>query len=164
MDIMSPLKRSQLMARICSKNTSPERIITALLMAGGLSFEQHCRDLPGCPDIVFRKQRVAVFVDGDFWHGWRFPIWRHRMSDKWSRKIDETRKRDKRVHCRLRKRGWKVIRIWEHSVEENRLECIRRVLHLLPFRAFDWKCIANTDAALPKMTRRNRLPRAKPAV
>ena len=163
MDTMSPLKRSQLMARIRSKNTTPERVVTALLTAGGLLFEQHCRDLPGCPDIVFREQRLAVFVDGDFWHGWRFPIWQHRMSEKWRSKIAETRKRDKRAHCQLRRSGWNVIRLWEHSVEENRLECVRRVLQLLPFATFDWKCAAKTDAALPKMTRRNRLPRAKPA-
>jgi DNA mismatch endonuclease (patch repair protein) len=151
------------MARICSKNTTPERVVSTLLAAGGISFEQHCRDLPGCPDIVFREQRVAVFVDGDFWHGWRFPIWQHRMSEKWRNKISETRLRDKRVHGNLRRMGWMVIRIWEHSVEENRLQCVERVLKALPSITLDWNVIVHAEAGLPKTKRRNRLPKVKTA-
>lgn len=161
MDIMTSQKRSQLMSRIRSKNTGPERAIVVLLNAAGAVFEQHCKDLPGCPDIVFREHRIAVFVDGDFWHGWRFPIWKHRLSEKWRTKIAETRRRDKRVHGSLRRKGWHVIRIWEHSVEENRLECVKKILESLHVTTFNWKCIVETEASLPKMIRRNRLPRAK---
>ena len=97
----------------------------------GLTWESHVRDLPGRPDFVFRNERVAVFVDGDFWHGWRFPQWRDKLSDKWEAKIDATRRRDMRNHRRLRRMGWKVVRIWEHKIEQSRRECLTRVISFL---------------------------------
>lgn len=162
MDIMSSEKRSRLMARIRGKDTTPEKTIAILLAAGGLTFEQHCRDLPGRPDFVFRKEMVAVFVDGDFWHGWRFPVWEHRMSDNWRAKIAETRRRDRLAHRRLRRMGWNVIRVWEHQIEENRLACVKRVIQWLEGKSVAWNRVLNAESALPKMQRRNRLPRAKP--
>src|SRR5215813_4468751 len=86
-DIMSPEKRSALMSRIRGKGTSPELALAQLLRGANLHFEEHAPDLPGRPDFVFREARVAVFVDGDFWHGWRFPSWRLKLSLKWEQKI-----------------------------------------------------------------------------
>ena len=88
--------RSRLMARIRGKNTSPERALERELLAIGLSFDRHCPDLPGKPDFVFRDAMVVVFVNGDFWHGFRFPLWQHKLSPKWRKKIDATRIRDRR--------------------------------------------------------------------
>ena len=90
-DIMSPEKRRRVMSRIKGKNTTPERYIRSLLRAAGLSFKQHDNTLPGYPDFVFPRAKVAVFVDGDFWHGWRFPIWQHRLSSFWRNKIADNR-------------------------------------------------------------------------
>lgn len=78
-DIMSAEKRSAVMAKIKGRDTGPERIVAGLLRDAGLTFENHARDLPGRPDFVFRDRRVAVFVDCDFWHGWRFPVWRDKL-------------------------------------------------------------------------------------
>ena len=94
----------------------------------GLTWEGHVKELPGRPDFVFRDARLAVFVDGDFWHGWRFPQWRHKLSEKWEAKIEETRRRDARNHRRLRRMGWKVVRIWEHQIKKSREECVTRVI------------------------------------
>jgi len=127
-DIMSPAKRSALMSRIRGKNTGPEKAIVAELDALGLSFETHPSDLPGRPDILFRAERVAVFVDGDFWHGWRFPLWKHKLSESWQNKITANRARDQRTFRQLRRTGWKVIRIWEHQVEQALPACIERIL------------------------------------
>lgn len=85
-DIMSAEKRSAVMARIKGKDTGPEKQMAAALAEHGLSWESHARDLPGRPDFVFRDQRIAIFVDGDFWHGWRFPQWRNKLSEKWEAK------------------------------------------------------------------------------
>jgi DNA mismatch endonuclease (patch repair protein) len=85
----------------------------------GLRWEAHARDLPGRPDFIFREAKVAVFVDGDFWHGWRFPSWRHKLSEKWEQKIEATRLRDRRNHRRLRRAGWIVLRFWEHAVAQE---------------------------------------------
>ncbi len=115
------------MARIKGKDTGPENAVVAGLLSAGLTFEQHAKDLPGRPDIVFRSEKVAVFVDGDFWHGWRFPLWKHKLALKWQVKIDATRTRDARNIARLRRAGWTVIRIWEHQVDSDLTSCIIRV-------------------------------------
>jgi DNA mismatch endonuclease (patch repair protein) len=118
-DIMSPEKRSALMSRIRGKNTGPERAVGAIVGALGLEAEFHVKDLPGRPDLVLRALRVAIFVDGDFWHGWRFPAWRRKLSEKWELKIAANRRRDALNHARLRRAGWLVIRIWEHQVDDD---------------------------------------------
>lgn len=130
-DIMSPEKRSAVMARIKGRNTGPEQAIAAALAAHGLAWEGHARDLPGRPDFVFREARVVVFVDGDFWHGWRFPRWRDKLSEKWESKIDSTRRRDARNHGLLRRMGWKVVRLWEHQVAADIDACVARVVRPL---------------------------------
>jgi DNA mismatch endonuclease (patch repair protein) len=126
-DIMSVAKRSALMARIKGSHTLPERIIAEKLRGAGLLFEQHARDLPGRPDFVFRESRVVLFIDGSFWHGWRFPLWRHKLTHKWQLKIESTRQRDQRNFRILRRMGWTVIRIWEHQIENNPQGCVERI-------------------------------------
>lgn len=116
---MSVEKRSALMSRIKGTNTGPERKMAAALESLDLVWENHARDLPGRPDFVFREAQVAVFVDGDFWHGWRFSTWRHKLSEKWEQKIETTRLRDRKNHRRLRRMGWIVLRFWEHTVERD---------------------------------------------
>lgn len=115
------------MSRIRGKDTGPERTVAAGLREHGLEWESHSRDLPGRPDFVFREQKVAVFVDGDFWHGWRFPVWRDKLSLKWEEKIERNRRRDARNHRKLRRMGWRVVRIWEHQLDRDAEGCLRRI-------------------------------------
>jgi DNA mismatch endonuclease, patch repair protein len=129
-DIMSPYTRSRLMARIKSVNTGPERIIYARLQRLGFYFARHALDLPGRPDIVLRRLKLAIFIDGDFWHGWRFSLWKHKLSEKWCTKILANRARDVKNFRKLRNLGWKIIRIWEHEVERQPDKCIERILKL----------------------------------
>lgn len=129
-DIMSPEKRSAVMSRIRGKDTGPEKAMAAAFASHGLVWESHVKDLPGRPDFVFRVARVAVFVDGDFWHGWRFPQWRDKLSEKWEAKIEATRRRDARNHRRLRRMGWKVVRIWEHQIKRSPDECLAKVVSI----------------------------------
>jgi DNA mismatch endonuclease (patch repair protein) len=125
---MSPSTRSAVMARIRGKNTGPELVLGKALSRHGLRWQKHRADLPGRPDFVFKPFRLAVFVDGDFWHGWRFSLWRDKLTAKWDRKISENRKRDLKVRRALRRAGWRVIRIWEHQIERNIDACVQRVL------------------------------------
>ena len=118
-DVMTVAQRSACMSRIKGKDTAPERFMLALLSEAGLNPETHARDLPGRPDFVLRDQRVAIFVDGDFWHGWRFPAWRHKLAPFWETKISANRARDRRNHARLRRAGWSVVRIWEHQIKKK---------------------------------------------
>ena len=128
---MSPETRSVVMSRIKGRDTGPERAMADAFSSWELTWESHVRELPGRPDFVFRDDRVAVFVDGDFWHGWRFPQWRDKLSDKWEAKIDATRRRDARNRQRLRRMGWKVVRIWEHQIERSPDRCLVKVVSFL---------------------------------
>lgn len=116
---MQPETRSRVMARIKGKDTGPELIVARILNSLGQSPELHVRELPGRPDFVLRDVRVAIFVDGDFWHGWRFEKWRLKLSEAWENKISENRRRDSRAHAALRRRGWKVVRVWEHQIKKD---------------------------------------------
>jgi DNA mismatch endonuclease (patch repair protein) len=131
---MSPEKRSALMSRIKGKNTLPERLVSAALHEAGLECEQHAGDLPGRPDFVFRRAMVAVFVDGDFWHGWHFQAWRDKLTTEWELKIATTRARDQRNFRKLRRQGWVVIRLWEHQIHKNLPAATARILAALATR------------------------------
>jgi DNA mismatch endonuclease (patch repair protein) len=127
-DIMSQEKRSALMSRIKGRDTGLERAVADALRQHGLAWEAHRRDLPGCPDFVFGDARLALFVDGDFWHGWRFAAWRNKLSELWEAKIEGNVKRDQRNRRRLRRLGWKVLRLWEHQIEKDFDSCIVKIL------------------------------------
>ena len=131
-DHMTPEQRSRAMKRVKSRHGSLERLVQGELRTLGLRFRCHDRSLPGSPDIVFPEQSVAVFVDGDFWHGWRLPAWEHKLSKFWRDKLRANRARDQRNFRRLRANGWKVIRIWQHELERkgkgNYLRRIQRAL------------------------------------
>ncbi len=115
------------MSRVRSTDTTPELAIRKLAHARGLRFRKHCRWLPGRPDLVFARTKVVVFVDGDYWHGWRFPAWRDKLAAYWKQKIENNRRRDLRNFRRLRNDGWLVIRLWEHDVERDAECCVDRI-------------------------------------
>jgi DNA mismatch endonuclease (patch repair protein) len=115
-DIMSPAKRSALMAKVKGKNTSLELHVFRSMKAAGLRFRKHDRSLPGSPDAVLPDRKVVIFIDGDFWHGWQFPRWREKLTSFWRKKIETNRARDRRNFEELRRRGWTVIRLWQHQL------------------------------------------------
>jgi len=126
-DVLTPSQRSYCMSRVKGKDTGLERLVRSELHKRGYRFRKHVKNLPGKPDIVFVKKKVAVFLDGDFWHGFRFPQWERTLSKFWRKKIGETRKRDQRNFAKLRRMGWRVIRIWEHTIEKDLDGVVRRI-------------------------------------
>jgi DNA mismatch endonuclease, patch repair protein len=126
-DNLTPKQRSYTMSRIRSKNTKPELLVRKLAHARGLRFRIHQRSLPGCPDLTFATAKVVVFIDGDFWHGWRFPQWSGTLSSYWENKIARNRKRDQVNFRRLRRLGWTVIRIWEHEIKADLAKSVDRI-------------------------------------
>ena len=130
-DHMTPEQRSCAMKHVKLKNGSLEKLVQNELRALGLRFRRHNRSLPGSPDISFPNERVVVFVDGDFWHGWRLPAWEHKLQPFWREKLRTNRERDQRNFCRIRSLGWRVIRIWQHQLLHDKEECLRRVLRAL---------------------------------
>jgi DNA mismatch endonuclease (patch repair protein) len=133
-DVMSKAKRSALMARIRGTNTSVETRVFRDLRRRGVYFARHGKGLPGRPDVVFRNGKVAVFLDGDFWHGWRFGRWEIKLQPFWRRKIARNRARDALNFARLRRQGWKVLRIWEHEIERDLARQVDRILDALAAR------------------------------
>lgn len=114
-DVVSPAKRSEIMSRIRRRDTKPERLVEAALAARGLRFQRQYGKAHA--DIVFPRAKVAVFVDGCFWHGCK----QHRRrpgsnSSYWDWKLRYNRSRDYRLRHGLRDEGWLVIRVWEHSL------------------------------------------------
>lgn len=130
-DHMTPEQRSRAMAHVKLRDGPLERQVQRELRRRGFRFQKHVKSLPGSPDIVFAKKKVAVFVDGDFWHGWRLPAWEHKLSPFWKEKLRTNRKRDRRNFRKLRSLGWRVIRIWQHQLRQNREKCIQRILDAL---------------------------------
>ena len=116
-DQVSASKRSQIMARIKSKNTKPELLLRRALWKRGLRYRVNVSGLPGRPDIVFLRARIAVFVDGAFWHGKKLSEERlARMSQYWREKIRKNVERDQTNTKTLEMSGWRVLRYDDRDV------------------------------------------------
>ncbi len=126
-DNLTPQQRSYMMSRVRSTDTTPELTVRKLTHARGLRFQKHCARLPGRPDLAFVASKVAVFVDGDYWHGWRFPGWKDKLSPYWREKIGRNRRRDQSNFRKLRRDGWLVIRIWQHEIQKDSKACVDRI-------------------------------------
>ena len=126
-DRLTPRQRSRLMSRIRSRGTKPELALRAALVRLGVAHESNVRGLSGMPDVVVRAARLAVFVDGDFWHGWRLDAWKDSLSPFWRDKLERNKSRDRRVGRDLRAAGWTVLRLWEHAVMADAAACARRI-------------------------------------
>lgn len=127
-DDLTPEERSYCMSRVKGRDTGLERLVRSDLHKRGLRFRKHTGKLPGKPDIVFGKAKVVVFLDGDFWHGYRFPQWEKKLPKFWRNKIGETRKRDRRNFAKLRRTGWYVIRIWQHEIERDLRGVVKEIV------------------------------------
>jgi DNA mismatch endonuclease (patch repair protein) len=128
-DHMTPAQRSRAMSRVKLKNGPLEKLVRKELRVLGVRYRCNNRTLPGNPDIMLPHHRVAIFVDGNFWHGWRLPTWEHKLSAFWRDKLRANRARDQRNFRRLRRLGWTVCRIWGHQAKDrDRLMHILRVI------------------------------------
>jgi len=122
MDIWSKEKRSEVMSKIRSENTKPERILRSWFFANGLRFRIHRKDLPGKPDIVFAKYKTVILVHGCFWHyhkdcrEGRIPSTNSKF---WEEKLIKNIQRDEKHQLKLKELGWKVIVVWECEINKN---------------------------------------------
>lgn len=133
-DFLTPAKRSMLMSLIRgSGNKDTELRLIAIFRVHGITGWRRNYKLPGKPDFVFLSQRLAVFVDGCYWHGCPIHYRRPKSNRKfWDAKIARNRQRDREVNRLLKAKGWRVLRIWEHALSrknENRTVArVRRAL------------------------------------
>src|ERR1051325_2066965 len=130
----TPQQISAKMSRVRSSNTEPENVLRKALSACGVRCSTNNRNLPGKPDLLVPSQRLAIFVDGDLWHGNQ---WQRRgkvaledqfrnkhSSEYWLNKIRRNIQRDCRVTTELMNRGWIVLRFWEADIENNLSQCV----------------------------------------
>ena len=126
------LSRSEQMSRIRGKDTSPERLLRSALWTAGLRFRLQAKTPHGRPDVVFPKARVAVFIDGCFWHGCPEHYVRPRTRNEfWSAKLLGNVDRDRRQTLQLEAEGWRVCRFWEHQIFEDLPEVVGTVRRAL---------------------------------
>jgi DNA mismatch endonuclease (patch repair protein) len=129
MDRYTPEQRSALMAKVSGKDTKPELVVRKLAHAMGFRYRLHRKDLPGRPDLIFPKQKLALFVHGCFWH-------RHEGCKKcstpasrrefWAKKFAANVERDKRAQKELVALGWRVAIIWECETKDA--VCLEKLL------------------------------------
>ncbi|WP_169736832.1 very short patch repair endonuclease [Pseudonocardia spinosispora] len=136
-----PAVTSRMMSRVRNKDSKAELALRRALHAAGVRYRLHAPDVTGRPDIVIRSRRLAVFVDGDLWHGNPDEVRRRgreslaelfpSRTEWWVAKIERTMARDREVTDTLRAEGWTVIRLWEHDVLRDPASCadaVRREL------------------------------------
>jgi DNA mismatch endonuclease (patch repair protein) len=115
------------MSRVRTRDTAPEVALRRALWALGVrGWRLHPRNVAGRPDLVFRTCRLAVFVDGAFWHGHPDYYW-GQSGEFWDRKIARNRARDQRVNADLAVAGWTVLRLWDFEVDKDPVACAERV-------------------------------------
>ena len=110
------------MSKIKSKDGKVERVIAKRLWRDGIHYRKNYRKLPGSPDIAITKYKIAVFIDGEFWHGYGWPAskrYLHRNREYWIAKIERNIKHDQEVTKKLEEMGWIVLRFWSKKVLDH---------------------------------------------
>ena len=125
MDNHSKEVRSYNMSRIRSTNSKPEDIVRKYLFSKGLRYRKNVKTLPGKPDVVLKKYKTVIFVNGCFWHGHqgcKYFVMPKSNTEYWNKKITGNVERDKNVIVRLEELGWNVITVWECQLKKDKRE------------------------------------------
>jgi DNA mismatch endonuclease (patch repair protein) len=130
MDVHTKEQRSYNMSQVKSKNTKPEKMMFSMLRKSHYKFKRH-HSLAGKPDIVFLKEKLAVFIDGEFWHGKDFDSLRRTLTPFWINKIGSNLKRDRKNNRILRLKGWHVMHLWDKNVIRHPDASFRRIVRFL---------------------------------
>ncbi len=128
-DVYEPAARSRLMAGIRTRDTAPELALRRALWAAGVrGWRCNCKDLPGRPDLAFSRAKLAVFVDGAFWHGHPSKFQPGKSGPFWDEKIRRNQTRDRAVDQELSMRGWQVLRLWDFEIRHEIDAAVARVI------------------------------------
>lgn len=131
MDKFGPEVRSKIMKSIKGKGTKIEVMLAKALWHKGIRYRKNDRSVFGTPDISIKKHKIAIFVDGEFWHG---KDWHENRIDTnkdfWKNKILKNIKRDELVNKTLAEQGWTVLRFWENDVNKDIDDCIEVIMDI----------------------------------
>lgn len=131
MDVLTREQRRKAMQANKSQNTKIEIMLRKALWKQGVRYRINCKEIPGKPDIVIKKYKLAIFCDGNFWHG-KSPF--EQCSDYWINKIKRNKERDLEITVLLRDSGWLVLRFWESEIKRNLDECVKKILEAIESR------------------------------
>lgn len=131
-DILTKEQRHKNMQHICGKDTKIEVILRKALWEKGYRYRKNYKKLPGSPDIVLTKYKIAIFCDGEFFHGKDWEVLKPKLergnnSEFWISKISRNRERDDEINKRLLFEGWIVIRFWGDEIKRHADECVKVV-------------------------------------
>ena len=119
--MFEPEKRSEVMSRIRSKGSKAEQIVFSYLRKEGVYSQKHYKRAPGKPDIAMPRKKLAVFIDGDFWHGRDYErVVNVTKSEYWTKKIKSNMDRDAKNFNLLTEKNWRVLRVWESDINRKR--------------------------------------------
>jgi DNA mismatch endonuclease, patch repair protein len=126
-DVFDSATRSWIMSRVTSKGTRPEALVAESLKVAGIKYQSHRADLPGCPDFVVARQKLAIFVNGCFWHWHGCSRCRMPSSNTvyWEKKIAGNVARDKMSRSELHRLGWRYVTVWECNLKDGLKRCVR---------------------------------------
>lgn len=122
-DVFSPKERSEIMSRIRSKDSKAEKTVFKYLRQQKIYFQKHYKKAPGKPDIALPRKKIAVFIDGDFWHGRNYKKTVERLPPVyWQDKIRNNVKRDQKNIKLLKSQGWRILRVWESDINRKQTQ------------------------------------------
>lgn len=122
------------MRKIKAKNTTPEIILRKALWNEGIRYRKENKGIIGNPDIVIKKYRLAIFIDGEFWHGFNWKEKKGKIKSNreyWIKKIEKNIARDKLNNQLLKEQNWIVLRFWEHEIKRDLKKCVEKVKNVL---------------------------------
>lgn len=132
--------KEQIKKNMLAVKTSGSNIEVSLgkaLWAEGIRYRKQYKKLPGKPDFVIIKYKIAIFCDSHFWHGYKWKVrkYDHKTNiNFWIKKIERNIQRDKEVNAKLIKKGWKVIRFWEHEIKTSVDKCVNKVIEIITIK------------------------------
>lgn len=137
-DVFTKKKRSEIMSKIRSESALEDkfcRMLSAAAYPLGFRYRRNYKNAQGKPDVAFVKEKLAIFVDGTFWHGYNLGKLTKKLSKKfWLPKIKKNVARDRKIDRELKLAGWRVCRIWEHDIEKNPEGVVKKILEGLMTR------------------------------
>lgn len=123
--------RSKMMGKIRGKNTKPELLFRKALWKNGIRYRVDSKKLSGKPDVSIQKYKLAIFIDGEFWHGYNWPERKEKLKSNrgfWIPKIERNMQRDREVNHQLVEMGYTVFRFWTNEIKNNLDKCINDIL------------------------------------
>lgn len=127
-------KRSKIMSKIRGKNTKPEMLLRRALWKNGLRYRVNNKKLPGTPDVSITKYKLAIFVDGEYWHGYNWDVRRDKIKTNrefWIPKIERNMQKDAEVNKKLSELNFTVFRFWESEIKNDLQKCVNDILQYI---------------------------------